>query len=191
VSAVAVAPAAPKPARNELASVAIVVALAIVGILLTLGLRAGVTSGSTSVTAGGVTASVPGSWRIAVGAGDVAFVASNPNDLDQRYLVRVVDAQGAQLHDVAAREAATKAGLKASLVLLETRDIMVGSTPGVSVQYAYVSSGGGDPIFIKGEDIFLASGAKVLDLAYEAPSDVYDAGLDAYHGFVSTAKVAS
>jgi hypothetical protein len=191
VTTVAVAPAAPKPARQELVSILIVAGLAIVGILLTLGLRTAVTSGSTSVSAGGVTASVPGSWRIAVGAGDVAFVASNPSDLDQRYLVRVVDGQGAQLRDIAARESAAKAGLKASLVLLETRDIMVGGAAGVSVQYAFVSTSAGSPILIKGEDIYLVSGAKVLDLAYEAPADGYDAGLDTFHAFVGSAKVAS
>ncbi|MFN8631698.1 MAG: hypothetical protein U0838_15690 [Chloroflexota bacterium] len=191
MTTVAAAPAAPKPAQKDLVSVLLVVALAVIGIALTLGLRAAVSTSTTSVTAGGVTASVPGSWRLAVGTGGVAFVASNPNDLDQRYLVRVVDAQGAQLRDVAARESAAKASLKASLVLLETRDIMVGSTAGVSVQYAFVSTTGGDPVLIKGEDIYLVSGAQVIDLAYEAPSDVYDAGVDAFHSLVASAKVAS
>jgi hypothetical protein len=191
VTGAVVMPAAPKPGRNELVSVLLVAALAVVGIVLTLGIRTAVTSSSTSVTAGGVTASVPGSWRIAVGTGGVAFVASNPSDLDQRYLVRVVDPAGAQLRDVAASETAAKAGLKSSLVLLETRDITVGGTAGVSVQYAFVATGGGTPVLIKGEDIFLTSGGKVLDLAYEAPSDVYDAGLDTFHSLVGSARVAS
>jgi hypothetical protein len=191
VTAAAVVSAAPKPARTDLVSMVLVAALALVGIVLTLGLRGVVANSSTSVSAGGVTASVPANWRVAVGTGGVAFVASNPSDLDQRYLVRVVDAQGAQLHEVAARESAAKAGLKAGLMLLDTRDIMVGGNAGVSVQYAYVSASSGSPVLIKGEDIFIVSGTKVLDLAYEAPSEVYAAGVDTFHALVGSAKVAS
>jgi hypothetical protein len=191
VTAIAAAPATSAPRRTEATSALIVAALVVVGILATLGLRTAVTSGTTNVTAGGVTAAVPGSWRLAVGAGDVAFVASNPNDLDQRYLARVVDPHGASLADVAARESAAKASLKAGIVQVDTSNVVVGGTAGVAVSYAYVSNSGGTATLIKGEDIFVPSGAKVLDLAYEAPADAYDAGVDTFHSFVSSARVAS
>lgn len=191
MTAIAAAPTASAPKRTELTSALIVAVLAVIGILATLGLRTAVTSGTTNVSAGGVTAAVPGTWRLAVGSGGVAFVASNPNDLDQRYLARIVDPKGASLADIVARESAAKAGLKSGLVTVGTKDIVVGGTAGVSVTYAYVSTSGGIATLIKGEDIFLPSGAKVLDLAYEAPADAYDTGLDSFHAFVGSAKVAS
>ena len=190
MTAIAAAPTA-SPRRTELTSALIVAVLAIVGILATLGLRTVVTSGTTTVTAGGVTAAVPGTWRLAVGSGGVAFVASNPNDLDQRYLARIVDPKGASLADLAARESAAKAGLKAGLVQVGTNDIVVGGTAGVSVTYAYVSTSGGVATLINGEDIYLPSGGKVLNLAYEAPADAYDTGVDSFHAFVASARVAS
>ena len=191
MTAIAAAPPTSTPRRTEATSALIVAALVLVGILATLGLRTAVTSGTTNVTAGGVTAAVPGNWRLAVGAGDVAFVASNPNDLDQRYLARVVDPHGASLADVAARESAAKASLKAGIVQVDTSNVVVGGTAGVAVSYAYVSSSGGTATLIKGEDIFVPSGAKVLDLAYEAPADAYDGGVDTFHAFVGSARVAS
>ena len=191
MTAIAAAPPASAPRRTELTSALIVAVLAIVGILATLGLRTAVTSGTTNVSAGGLTAAVPGNWRLAVGTGGIAFVASNPNDLDQRYLARIVDPKGASLADVVARESAAKAGLKAGLVAVDTKDIVVGGTAGVAVSYAYVSTSSGVATLIKGENIFLPSGAKILDLAYEAPADAYDAGLDSFHAFVGSARVAS
>ena len=191
MTAVAAAPTASAPRRTELTSALLVVVLALVGILATLGLKAAVTTGTTNVSAGGVTAAVPGNWRVAVSSGGIAFVASNPNDLDQRYLARVVDPKGDSLAVVAAREAAAKASLKAGLVQVDTKDITVGGTAGVAVSYAYVSTSSGVATLIKGENIFLPSGAKILDLAYEAPADAYDAGLDSFHAFVGSARVAS
>jgi len=191
VTAVAAVPTASAPRRTELVSTLLVVVLALVGILATLGLKAAVTTGTTNVSAGGVTAAVPGNWRVAVSSGGIAFVASNPNDLDQRYLARVVDPKGDTLAVVAAREAAAKASLKAGLVQVDSKDIVVGGTAGVAVSYAYVSTSSGVATLIKGENIFLPSGAKILDLAYEAPADAYDAGLDSFHAFVGSARVAS
>ena len=191
MTAVAAVPTASAPRRTELVSALLVVVLALVGILATLGLKAAVTTGTTNVSAGGVTAAVPGNWRVAVSSGGIAFVASNPNDLDQRYLARVVDPKGDSLAIVAAREAAAKASLKAGLVQVDSKDIVVGGTAGVAVSYAYVSTSSGVATLIKGENIFLPSGAKILDLAYEAPADAYDAGLDSFHAFVGSARVAS
>jgi hypothetical protein len=186
------APSAPvAPRRLESTSALIVAAVAIVGILVTLGLRTMVESGAITVIQGGISASVPQAWRIDSGSGGVSFIASNPGNLDQRYLARVVDPGGLPIEQVASREAAAKASLKSGYVKVGTHDIAVGGTAGIAVGYAYVAASGGTATMIQGEDIFVPSGTKVLDLSYEAPSDVYAAGLDTFHAFVGSAVVAS
>jgi hypothetical protein len=182
-------PAAPR--RLESASALIVAALAIVGILATLGLRTMIESGAATISQGGISASVPQAWRIDAGTGGVAFIASNPSNLDQRYLARVVDPGGLPIEQVASRETAAKASLKSGYVKVETHDVTIGGTAGIAVGYAYVAASGGTATMIRGEDIFVPSGGKVMDLSYEAPSDVYATGIDTFHAFVGSARVAS
>jgi hypothetical protein len=182
--------AAPTVRRTETRSAVIVIVLALVGIVATLGLRAMTQGSSTAVTQGGVSAAVPAGWRTQPGVGELAFIASDPRHPGRQYVARIVDPFGASLAAVAEQQSKAKGALLNGYVGLDTKDVTVGSATGVRVQYAYLTGGNGvEPRLIRGMDLFIPSGDAVLLLTYESPDNSYADGLDQFYGFVGSAKV--
>ncbi len=193
----AAAPATPAPAaaprRLERASVWYVVALVVIGVVASLGLRSAVSGGTTAVSQGGITASIPQAWGVGAGVGSIAFIASNTESPSERYIAQVLSAAGASVTTIANQQGAAKAALLGGYVEVQRREVIVNGVTGLAVDYAYLKEGkgGARPVMILGEELILPTGDKVLDLSYEAPSDTWDAGLDLFHSFAGSARVGA
>lgn len=189
-----VAPVAPGASRRiETTSLWIVVALTVVGVLASLGLRSTVEGGTTAVSQGGVSALVPQAWGAEKGVGDVAFIASNAESPSERYIAQVKTPAGASLSTIANQQGAAKGALLGGYVEIERREVLVNGVAGLAIDYAYLAPGvaGDRPTTILGEEMLIPSGNKVLDLSYEAPEPGWDAGLDQFHVFAGSARVGA
>jgi hypothetical protein len=177
--------------RPQVASALLVALLAAAGILATLGLRA-VTEGATVViTQGGVSAAVPAGWRVKPGAGDLAFIVTDPRSSDLEYVARVIDPLGISVDKIATQQGAAKGAMLTGYVPIDTTEVTVAGTAGVRVRYAYLVTGpaGTVPRLVRGMDIFVPAGNRVLGLTYEAPAAGYEDGLGQFDGFVGSAHV--
>lgn len=187
------AAAAVAPRRTETTSLWIVVALVVVGILASLGLRSTVEGGTTPVSKGGVSAAIPQAWRLDDGVGEVAFIASNIERPAERYIAQIRSAKGTTVSTLANQEGAGKAAFLPGYTEISRTEVVVNGTTGLAVDYAYLApaTGGDRPTMILGEQIFLPSGDAFLDLTYEAPASDWDAGLAQFHRFAGSARVGA
>lgn len=177
--------------RPQVASTLLVALLAIASILATLGLRA-MTDGATAmITLGGVTAAVPESWRVKPGAGELAFIVTDPRTSDLEYVARVIDPLGIPVATVAAQQSAAKGALMTGYVLMDTTEVTVAGSAGMRVRYAYLATGpaGTVPRLVRGMDLYVPAGDRVLGLTFESPAAGYEDSLDQFFRFVGSARV--
>lgn len=175
---------------GQRSAILLTVVLAVVALALGFLLRLAVESRTTSVSLGGVSASVPAGWVVTPGVGDRAFSAFDPRSPDTTFgasLVPGSDAEGAaraQLgQDHALRDGFTE--LDAFPVRLDGRE-------GYQIEYAFVESGteGGLPVTLRGVVHFLVDGDVVIGLNYVAPADTFADKLDRFFRFAGSARAA-
>jgi hypothetical protein len=177
--------------RPQVASALLVGLLAVVAILATLGLRAMTEGFATTITQGGVSAAAPAGWYVKPGAGELAFIVTDPRASDLEYVARVIDPFGVSVETVAKQQAEAKGALLTGYVPIDTTAVIVNGTPGVRVRYAYLATGpaGSMPRLVRGMDLYVPAGNTVLGLSYESPAATYEDGLDQFYRFVGSARV--
>lgn len=177
--------------RPQVASALLVGLLAAAGILATLGLRVMTEGATVTITQGGAVATVPEGWRVKPGAGELAFIVTDPRSADLEYVTRVIDPLGVPVATVATQQSAAKEALLTGYVPIDTTEVTVAGTAGMRVRYAYLAVGpaGSVPRLVRGMDLFIPSGDRVLGLTYESPAATYEDGLDQFYRFVSSARV--
>lgn len=172
---------------------AVAVALAILATIVALGLgwalRGAVEQATVAVEEGGVSARVRAGWIVADVGGAAGFQVADPRDRLTRYGATSVDAGGSDLSLFALETTGERAGLRDGFAVLDDGPIRMGERDGYQVRYAFVVSEPGEaPVVVHGTDIYLRDGTGVMQLNYEARSDRFDAGLEAFYRFARSAR---
>ncbi len=177
--------------QPQAASALLVALLAAAGILATLGLRAMTEGATVTIAQGGVSAAVPDGWRVKPGSGDLAFIVTDPRSADLEYVARVINPLGVPLATVATQQAAVKEALLTGYVPIDTTEVTVAGTSGIRVRYAFLATGpaGTVPRLVRGMDLYVPAGDRVLGLTYESPAAGHEDGLDQFYRFVGSARV--
>ena len=183
-------PASRAGSRDDARQLIAVVILLAVALAAGLLLKSISESQTRTVTAGGVTAAVPGDWIYQPGAGDVAFVANDPRIAGHRYVVSHVDAAGRTLRDVVGTHAGAKSQLFAAYQPIAREQVTIGGRTGESVTYAFVVERAGQvPQVIQARDVYLEGGDRILVISTEAPADRFADSTGAFDAFVQSVRV--
>jgi hypothetical protein len=180
---------APRMALNDdarqLIAVLVVVAIALIA---GYGLKWNTENQTRSVSAGGVSASIPQTWVYQPGAGTILFTALDPRSPGQRYSVsRIPTGDSATLSQVVDLQVGGKSRVLGDFQVLSRDPVTVGGRTGEAVTYVYVKAPPGQvPQVIEGRDEYLPESGAVLVVSLESPSATFDRALPAFNRFAGT-----
>ncbi|KAA3664655.1 MAG: hypothetical protein DWQ04_04600 [Chloroflexi bacterium] len=166
-------------------SVVLVVVVAVISLILGGMVKTAVSDQTRTVTQNNITAEVPSGWLVQDGTGDLRIVVRNPQSLNTRYRVNVLD--GDDLVVAAADRNETRARLDETYRVLEETPIVVNGRDGYKVSYAIVDAEDvGMPSVIEGVDYYFAEGDEIVVVSYEAEELNYAAGFPYFQQFRET-----
>ncbi len=166
-------------------SVILVIAMAVVSLILGGMVKTAVSDQTRTITQNGITAAVPSGWLVQDGTGDLRMVVRNPQSLNTRYRVNVLD--GDVFAVAAADRNKNRAQLDASYRVLDETPIVVNGRDGYKVSYAIVNEPDvGMPSVIEGVDYYFAEGDEVVVVSYEAEETDFSAGFADFQKFRET-----
>jgi len=166
-------------------SVIFVIVMAVVSLILGGMVKTAVSDQTRTVTQNGITAQVPSGWLVQDGTGDLRIVVRNPQSLNTRYRVNVVD--GDALASAAAERNQNRARMDESYRVLDETPIVVNGRDGFKVSYAIVDAEDvGMPSVIEGVDYYFAEGDEIVIVSYEAEEANYAAGFPYFQHFRET-----
>jgi hypothetical protein len=165
-----------------------VVLIALIALAVGYGIKGVATSATRTVTAGGVTASIPTSWVYQPGAQDLLFSAVDPRNPGQRYSVTKPSLGGTDAAAVADATVGAKTQLLTQFQVLSRATVSVNGKDVPSVTFVYVTTRNGTlPQVIEGRDVFI-QGSSVLIVTLESPTKTFDNALDTFGSFAASVK---
>lgn len=165
-----------------------VVLVALIALAVGYGVKVVATTSTRTVTAGGVTASIPTSWVFQPGAQDLLFTAVDPRNPGQRYSVTKPSLGSSDVSAVADATVGAKSQLLGSFQVLSRATVSVNGKDAPSVTYVYVTTRNGTlPQVIEGRDVFI-QGSDVLIVTLESPTKTFDNALDTFGSFAASVK---
>jgi len=166
-------------------SVILVILMAVISLILGGMVKTAVSDQTRTVTQNGITAQLPAGWLVQNGTGDLRIVARNPQSLNTRYRVNLLD--GDELAAAAAQRNENRARLDASYRVLEETPIVVNGRDGYKVSYAFVNAADeGMPSVIEGVDYYFAEGDEIIVVSFEAEKADFAAGFSQFQQFRKT-----
>jgi len=161
--------------------------IAFVALLLGYGLRTYATGQTRTVTAGGVTASIPQTWVYQPGAQDLLFTAVDPRNPGQRY--SVTQNSGSDPSQVASATVAAKSQVLSEFQVLDRGTTSINGTEAPTVTYTYVTTRmGAVPQVIQGRDIFLKGSNGTLIVTLESPAKSFPNAIPTFEQFAGSVQ---
>lgn len=177
----------PQPnVAHERRSALLVAALFILCLLAGWWVKTAVQNNTRPVEIGGFTANVPDGWLVQEGAGDLLFVARNPQALDELYRVSQLPI-APDLAVLAENRNLARTRLDDTYRVLTAEPIVFAGQDGYKVSFARVDlASPGLPHVIEGLDYYFPDGEQVTVLSLEAQSDQFAEALPGFQSFVQS-----
>lgn len=167
-----------------------VLAVLVVAMIVAVAVKTFAENQTRSVSAGGVSASIPADWVYQPGGGDLLFVAHDPRIQGHRYLVSRTAAGGRGLREAVDMYSSAKAQLLSAYQPISREQVTIGSRTGEAVTYAFVVEREGKvPQVIQARDVYFEDGDKVLVISTEGPAAQFEDSLGDFDAFVRSVGV--
>jgi hypothetical protein len=171
---------------HERRSALITILLVMVALLLGWWVKTAVQSATRAIEFSGYTAAVPGGWLVQEGAGDLIFIARNPQALDQLYRLSQLPA-AADLAVAAENRNLARARLDNTFRVLEASPVVFAGQDAYKVSFARADvASPGLPNVIEGIDYYFARDDQVTVLSLEANSTIFADVLPRFQKFVQS-----
>jgi len=139
----------------------------------------------------GFTAAVPAGWLVQEGAGDLVFVARNPQSLDQLYRVSQLPA-ATELDVLAENRNLARARLDNTYRVLDATPVVFAGQDTYKVSFARADVGSpGLPHAIEGVDYYFAQDAHVMVVSMESHGDTFADVLPGFQQFIQSVSYDS
>lgn len=171
---------------QERRSALITILLVVVALLLGWWVKTAVQNATRTVELGGYTAAVPDGWLVQEGAGDLVFVARNPQALDELYRLSRLPA-ATDLAAVAENRSLSRAQLDDTFRVLAASPIVFAGQDAYKVSFARADvDSPGLPNVIEGMDYYFALDDQVMVLSLEAKAATFADAVSAFQRFVQS-----
>jgi hypothetical protein len=175
----------------ERRSALLVVGLVLLSLLFGWQVKTAVQDAQHTITHSGFTANVPTGWLIQDGAGDLVFVARDPQALDHLYRVSQLPLAD-DLAVLAENRNLARARQDDSYRALLAEPIVFAGRDGYKVSFARVDlDSPGMPHVIEGLDYYFPEGNQITVLSLEAASEAFTDALPAFQTFVQSVTYTS
>lgn len=171
---------------HERRSAVLTTILFLVALLLGWQVKTAVQNATRTIEFGGYDAAVPEGWLVQEGAGDLVFIARNPQALDELYrLSRLPAAVG--LAVAAENRNLARARLDDTFRVLEASPVVFAGEDTYKVSFARADvDSPGLPNVIEGIDYYFAQDDQVMVLSVEANSELFADALPRFQKFVQS-----
>lgn len=160
--------------------------LVLLALLLGWWMKTAVQNATRPIEFGGYTADAPEGWLVQEGAGDLIFIARNPQALDQLYRLSELPA-AADLAVVAQNRNLARARLDSTFRVLEASPVVFAGQDAYKVSFARADvDSPGLPDAIEGVDYYFSLDDQVMVLSLEANSDTFANALPAFQKFIQS-----
>jgi hypothetical protein len=147
-----------------------------------------VQNATRTIELGGYSAAVPDGWLVQEGAGDLVFIARNPQALDELYRLSQLPA-AADLAVAAENRNLARARLDDTFRVLEASPVVFAGQDAYKVNFARADvDSPGLPNVIEGVDYYFAQADQVMVLSLEANSEAFADALPSFQKFVQSAS---
>ena len=171
---------------HERRSALITTLLVLVALLLGWWVKTAVQNATRTIEMSGYTAAVPDGWLVQEGAGDLIFIARNPQALDELYRLSQLPA-AADLAVVAENRNLARVRLDDTYRVLEASPVVFAGQDAYKVSFARADvDSPGLPNVIEGVDYYFALDDQVMVLSLEANSETFAAALPRFQKFVQS-----
>lgn len=175
---------------HERRSALITTILVLLALLLGWWVKTAVQNATRPIELGGYTTAVPEGWLIQEGAGDLVFIARNPQALDQLYRLSQLPA-ATDLVIVAENRNLARARQDNTFRVLEATPVVFAGQDAYKVSFARADvDSPGLPNAIEGIDYYFYLEDQVMVLSLEANSDTFADALPAFQKFVQSVSYA-
>lgn len=171
---------------HERRSAMFVIVLLLICLFVGWQVKTAVQNSTNSIEHSGFTADVPAGWLLQEGAGDLIFIARNPQALDQLYRVTKLPAD-ADLDVLAENRNLARTRLDDTFRVLEASPVVFAGQDGYKVSFARVDIGSpGMPTVIEGIDYYFAQNDEVMVLSLESHDETFAEALPNFQTFVQS-----
>ncbi|MCP5097239.1 MAG: hypothetical protein GY943_16960 [Chloroflexi bacterium] len=176
-------------ATHERNSFLLVLLFALISLAVGWGVKTAVQDQTRPFSSHGISAEIPAGWLVQEGAGDLIFVARNPQAMDQRYRVQLLTGDS-DLTASAQMQIDTRRQRDDSFRILEETPIVVDGQDGYKVSYAYVDAAEtGMPSVIEGVDYYFPSTDATLVISYESDHEDFANTFSQFQQFRASVSV--
>jgi len=174
--------------KHDRRSVLAVTFLTLFALLLGAVLKSSAENRSQRIERKGVIASVPASWVVEDGAGDLIFVSWDPFVPDIRYTVFLISNQGNDpLTDVSSERILALGKALEGFKLLEETPIIRRGQEGYKVTYAFIDTNQpGMPLVLQGVDYYFPEDGNAIIISLQAREQDYDEALIRFEAFLDS-----
>ncbi len=170
----------------ERRSALLTVLLVLVALLLGWWVKTAVQNATRTIELDGYTAAIPDGWLVQEGAGDLIFIARNPQALDQLYRLSHLPA-ATDLAVVAENRNLGRARLDDTFRTLEASPVVFDGRDAYKVSFARADvASPGLPNVVEGIDYYFALDDQVMVLSLESNSATFADALPAFQNFVQS-----
>jgi hypothetical protein len=160
--------------------------LLLISLLLGWQVKTAVQSTTRAVDLGGFNAAIPYGWLLQEGAGDLVFVARNPQDLDQLYRLSQVAAAGG-VEAMAVDRNVIRTQLDETYRVLDASPIVFSGQDGYKVSFARADfDSPGMPRIIEGIDYYFVFGDQIAILSLESKTETFADAVPYFQNFVQS-----
>jgi hypothetical protein len=161
-----------------------VILTTVLALLLGLGVKTAVTNQTRPFTNEGLSAEVPAGWLMQAGQADLVLLARNPQQLNERYRVRLLP-MGDDLAALAYEQNVQRIQLDEAYRVLAETPVIVNDREGYKVSFATVDlNEGGLPGVIEGADYYFPETSNTLVVSLQASSDTFTESQKQFQDFL-------
>lgn len=171
---------------QERRSALITIFVLLAALLLGWQVKTAVQNATRPLERSGFTAEVPNGWLVQDGAGDLVFIARDPQALDHLYRVSRVPAAG-DLDVLAENRSLARTRLDNTYRVLTAEPVVFAGQDAYKVSFARVDlDSPGMPHVIEGLDYYFLNGNEVVILSLEAANSDFAGALPGFQQFVQS-----